>query len=297
MLISTQKSTLKSRPACLLGLAGAILVFGPQNQSSAASLDLQNMPASDAAGQLEKAFNVQIDIKPGIDLHRQVTLHVPDTGAKDALLNSINSFATAIGADFRKEFIITPALGNQSPQLPSIDELDAHITFDDESQMLSKSINAVALVDDASVKVSTPLQPYVTFTSRRLSIKDAILQLEGQTHTQWNVGYLITPHTGLNSSPGRVVGYTSVGRPIIELLTVKFPGGALPSAGADMVDAVGSNLDGTQPTPISQGQAQPMSPDQLQGFIYRSAFARGDISAMKKFQNGSPSGPTQQPGQ
>ena len=255
---------------------GTISLFSGNRPTSADPLDFKAVPVSEVVSRIDKVFNITLDVKRGIDQSRPITFSVSNPQGKSSLLLAVNSLATAINADYRKEFIISPTADGAPTAAPVIDASDSSVVFDNETQNAAKAIAIVADLDDASVRITSPLQGDVTFSQRKLSLQEAVEQISSQTHTDWNVAYVLTPHTSRTSTAGRVVGYTGEGQPIIEMPNVKFP--ATPS------------------TTVTEDTPDPNvpTPEQLQDPVFRSAFIRGDVSAMLKFRpKGVPvSGPT-----
>ncbi len=239
----------------------ALIALAPH--CPAATLDFKAVPASDAIAQIDKTFHVTLDVKKGVNLRRPVTFTVENAGDDGALLQAVNSLANAINADYRKVFTITKAADGAAGQDPILDAADAPVVFDRETAQADKAIEIVAGVDDAAVQMPSPLQTVITFSDKKLTAQEAARQIARQTHTVWSVAYVLTPHTDQSSSPGKVIGYTGGGQPIVELPNITF----------------------RKPKPAPADLNNP-TPEQLQDPVFRSAFMRGDRSAMLKFQHG-----------
>lgn len=245
--------------------AGALCLFAPHSPARAASLDFKATPLDEAIARIDKTFDVTLDVRKGVNLRRTVTFSVANVGDDGARLETVNSLANAVKADYRKVFVITQVTGGMPSPDPVIDAADAPVVFDSATIPADKAIETVAGVDDATAQLPSPLPAVVTFSGKKLTAQEAATQIAHQTHTVWKVAYILTPHTDQSSSPGKIIGYTGGGQPIVELPEITF----------------------RKPKPT--GLEGP-TPEQMQDPVFRSAFMRGDRSAMMKFQNGSTPG-------
>ena len=263
----TETHTYRLHRIGLPALLGALFVFAAPGSALADSLDFKSTPLSEAAARIGGAFHVKLDLSRGIDPRRSVTFSVLHTEQNGALLEAVNSLANAIGADYRKEFVLSPAPAGLPPAAQVIDAATAPVSFDNETVPAAQAITIVAGVDQASVQVPASVQGTVTFSSKNLTVQDAMRQIAIQTRTQWNVAYTLTPHADGASQSGRVIGHTASGQPIIEIVGVTFRKATDPA-----------KSDG--PTP-----------EDLKDPVFLSAMRRGDRSAMLKFHHDPPSTP------
>lgn len=261
------KSDCRRRAAGRRVLAGVSLLFATHGSAAADSLDFKATPLSDAIARIDQAFNVTLDLKGGINPRRTVTFSVANIQDDGALLETVNSLANAINADYRKQFVIIQITDGSKPIDPVIDAADAPVVFDSETQSAAKAIAVVAGVDDASSVIPPHLLGSVTFTGKNLTAREAARQIAQQTHSEWKTAFVLTPHTDRSSPAGKVIGYTPGGRPIIEMQTITFR--KTKPAAAD-----------------SSGQ----TPETLRDPVYMSAFMRRDKSAMLKFRPKLPDG-------
>lgn len=235
---------------------------------------LKAVPAGDVVNQIDNVFGVTLDVRSGVNLQRQVSVAIPKTQNDTSLLSAVNTIATALNADYRKVFVISFAVGGAPIPTPIIDASGSTVSFDNETQNAANAISTVASLDDATVQTTFPILGSVTFSNRKLGLPDAVRQIEMQTHTQWKVAYVLTPHTSRTSTAGRIVGYSSAGQPIIQMPNVLFPVG--PSTASDGASGSPDDLDSLDPNTAT--------PEQMRQGAYRSAIMRGDISAAVKFQ-------------
>jgi hypothetical protein len=256
-------ATLTSRKTVPALCALGCLLGGISNGAQADALVFKSTPASEAASQIERVFGATIKLQRGLNVHQPVTFTVDDIQQDGAVLDAINSFANAINADYRKELVVIPATGG-AEHLPALDSADAPVVFKLRSLSAVDAVNTVAGVDQAEARMPQAISGTVKFSSENLTLREAVAEIAHQTHTDWSDVYVLTPHTDRGSSPGKVIGYTASGRPIIEMAGVTF----------------------RKPKPSSA----PMMPDpptdeDLHNPVYMSAFRRGDRTAMLKYQH------------
>jgi len=236
------------------------MLYAPAHVA-ADSLSFNSTPVSEAVSRIDKTFDVTLELGRGIDLRRNVTFTVDNLKGPGALLDAVNSLANAVNADYRKVFVISKVAGDAKPSDPVIDASDAPVVFNIRTMPAAKAIAVVAGVDSATAQMPPSLDTPVTFSGLSLTAEEAARQIARQTHTEWKIEYALTPHTAQGTLPGKIIGYTGAGRPIVEMpdLTFRKPK-------ADAVSAGNS--------PASQNL----------NTTYWSAVMRGDRSAMLKFQ-------------
>ncbi|BDI28278.1 hypothetical protein CCAX7_003290 [Capsulimonas corticalis] len=266
--------------ACLQRLLAATAIAAAlcaPVSSSADTLDFQAASVSEAVSRIDQTFHVTLELKKGVDTRRKVTFSVENPGGDGALLDAVNSLANALNADYQKVFLLTNTAPGAAAQDPAIDAADAPIVFSSRTLPAAKAIALIAGVDAATVQTPASLESTITFSDASLTAGEAARQAARQTHTEWKVSYILTPHTTQGVLPGKVIGYTGAGRPILEMPNLTFR------------TAKPAPLESTDP--IAQ---------QNRAASYWSALRRGDQSAMLKFRGsggaaGDPAPPPRNP--
>jgi len=264
MYRKTEAHAIRAHRICVFAFAAGLFLFVGRGSAVAGSLDFRSTPASEAATRIGEAFHIKLEILGGIDPRRPVTFSVPHIEQDGAVLEAVNSLANAIEANYRKEYVLSAAAVGNPPAAAVIDAATAPVSFDNEMVPAAQAITVVAGVDEASVQIPASIQGTVMFTSKNLTVQEALREIAAQTSTRWNVTYRLTPHSDGGTAPGKVIGYTASGRPIVEMGGVTFRKATAP------------------------GEPGGQSPQDLKDPVYISAMMRGDHSAMLKFHHEAP---------
>jgi hypothetical protein len=196
------------------------LAFSSIVNASPRALSFNATPVSDAVAQIDHELGIHIALKSGIDPNTLVTFRVDDLGTSGAQLDAVNNLANALLADYEKTFVVSKVISESAVVSPNIDS-NGQVVFPKTTLPAEDAIEMVAAADNAKVRFYTPIHGTVTMSADHLSASDAAMEIAQQTHTQWKAYFGLT-RRGSDRAGGTIIGYTSGGRPILELPLLSF---------------------------------------------------------------------------
>lgn len=269
-------SSLARRAAPLLLSTGlAIMLTGA---AVADSLTLNRTPVSNAVALLSQRYGIQIVLKGNIHTARRVSLSIDNMSAPGARLQVVNALANAVGAAYRKIFVVSKGTGDAPPPPVPIDT-NADVVFQNTRVPTADAIRAVAGTDDAIVQIAGDIDGAVTLSDTTLPASQAADEIARQSHTHWKAFYLVATPGSDPRLRGTVVGYTSNGQPIIQspLRTYTRPAPPVIAAAPPNPPAGGANgqnaaeANGNTET-ADNGAANPNNPNAGSGNPANSAY-------------------------
>ncbi len=195
--------------------AVSLTLLGAQ-PSFADPLTFSKTPLGNVVAQMKQSLGINISIKGAYNPNLPVTFTVDNTGLAAQRLQAVNNLANALGADFQKVYVVSPAKQGATSSQIAVDT-DADVAFASTSLSAAQAIQTIAGADGAIAQISSGVTGNVNLSDRVLNTHQAAAEIARQTHTQWKVYYAIFKPGQAPKLQGQVVGQSNDGHPIIKI--------------------------------------------------------------------------------
>jgi len=195
--------------------AVSLTLLGAQ-PSIANPLTFNKTPLGNVVAQMKQNLGINISIKGAYDPNLPVTFTADNTGIAAQRVQAVNNLANALGADFQKAYVVSPAAPGATSSPIAVDT-NADVAFASTSLSATQAIQTVAGADGAVAQISSGVTGNVNLSDRVLNTRQAAAEIARQTHTKWKIYYAIFKPGQAPKFAGQVVGQSNDGHPIIKI--------------------------------------------------------------------------------